>query len=139
MRKAGDYMELYNNRYYIEDIYYISNLALPWEKLHNKNIMLSGATGLIGSFFIDVILEKNICDGLNCIVYALGRNEEKARKRFSKFNDDNFLRFIPYDVKTTLETKGLGKIDYILHLASNTHPILYSTDPIGTIATNIIG
>jgi nucleoside-diphosphate-sugar epimerase len=33
----------------------------------------------------------------------------------------------------------LCKIDYILHLASNTHPMLYSTDPIGTITTNIIG
>ena len=30
-------------------------------------------------------------------------------------------------------------MDYILHLASNTHPMQYSTDPIGTITTNIIG
>ena len=30
-------------------------------------------------------------------------------------------------------------VDYILHLASNTHPMQYSTDPIGTITTNIIG
>ena len=26
-----------------------------------------------------------------------------------------------------------------MHLASNTHPLLYSTDPIGTILTNVIG
>lgn len=30
-------------------------------------------------------------------------------------------------------------VDYILHLASNTYPMPYSTDPIGTITTNIIG
>ena len=30
-------------------------------------------------------------------------------------------------------------VDYILHLASNTHPMQYSTDPIGTITTNIVG
>ena len=29
-------------------------------------------------------------------------------------------------------------IDYVLHLASNTHPVAYATDPIGTIATNVI-
>ena len=40
--------------------------------------MLSGATGLIGSFLVDVILEKNLKDNINCKVYALGRNEEKA-------------------------------------------------------------
>ena len=31
------------------------------------------------------------------------------------------------------------EFDYIIHLASNTHPLLYATDPIGTITTNIIG
>lgn len=101
--------------------------------------MLSGATGLIGSFFVDVISEKNITDGLNCTVYALVRNEGKAKARFSKFADDTHLVFIPYDVKYPLVTDTPEKIDYILHLASNTHPMLYATDPIGTITTNIIG
>lgn len=32
-----------------------------------------------------------------------------------------------------------GKIDYIIHLASNTHPKQYAEDPIGTIMTNIYG
>ena len=30
-------------------------------------------------------------------------------------------------------------MDYVLHLAANTHPMLYATDPIGTITTNLIG
>ena len=30
-------------------------------------------------------------------------------------------------------------VNYVLHLASNTHPMAYSTDPIGTITTNIMG
>lgn len=132
-------MELYTNNYYSEDINNVCKLSLPWDKLRGKSIMLSGATGLIGSFFVDVISEKNITDGLNCTVYALVRNEEKARARFSKFADDTHLVFIPYDVKYPLVTDTPEKIDYILHLASNTHPMLYATDPIGTITTNIIG
>ncbi len=123
----------------MEDIRYTAELKLPWEKLQNKCIMLSGATGLIGSFLVDVIFEKNLSDELNCTVYALGRNEEKAKNRFYKFNQDPHFKFIPYDVKTTLVRDDLGNVDYILHLASNTHPQLYSTDPIGTITTNIIG
>lgn len=132
-------MELYTNNYYSEDINNVCKLSLPWDELRGKSIMLSGATGLIGSFFVDVILEKNITDGLNCTVYALVRNEEKAKARFSKFADDTHLVFIPYDVKYPLVTDTPEKIDYILHLASNTHPMLYATDPIGTITTNIIG
>lgn len=132
-------MNLYNNQLYMEDVKSVGGVTLPWEKLKDKNVMLSGATGLIGSFFIDVVLEKNTFSNLNCTVFALGRNEEKAKARFSKFRDDNHFRFIPYDVKTPLVCGDLGKVDYILHLASNTHPMLYSTDPIGTITTNIIG
>lgn len=132
-------MNLYNNGLYMEDIHYVGSLPLPWEKLKGKSIMLSGATGMIGSFLVDVLLEKNIADGLNCTVYTIGRNEEKAMARFSKYKDDSHFIFIPYDVKLPFERSDLGTVDYILHLASNTHPMQYSTDPIGTITTNIIG
>ena len=132
-------MNLYQNSDYYEDVRAVAALDLPWEKLKDKNIMLSGATGLLGSFLIDVIFEKNASDRLGCKVYALGRNEEKAKERFSKFADDSHFIFIPYDVKQPFERNDLGKVDYVLHLASNTHPMQYSTDPIGTIATNIIG
>ncbi|MCI8995580.1 MAG: NAD-dependent epimerase/dehydratase family protein, partial [Lachnospiraceae bacterium] len=132
-------MNLYANDLYMEDIYYVAGLDIFWDKLRDKSIMLSGATGLIGSFLVDVILEKNCLDGLNCTIYALGRDEEKAKARFSKFAKDSHLIFIPYDVKQPFMKEDIGMIDYVLHLASNTHPIQYSTDPIGTITTNIIG
>lgn len=132
-------MNLYQNSNYIEDVRMVTTLELPWEKLRDKSIMLSGATGLLGSFLVDVILEKNIMDGLNCTVYALGRNKIKAKERFSKYFDDKHLVFIPYDVKQPLIRNDLHTVDYVLHLASNTHPMQYSTDPIGTITTNIIG
>ena len=80
-------MNLYQNEKYIEDVKSVTALALPWEKLKDKSVMLSGATGLLGSFLIDVILEKNVEDELNCTVYALGRNEQKAKERFSKMID----------------------------------------------------
>lgn len=132
-------MVIYDIKKYMEDINFVASLALPWEKLKNKSIMLSGATGLIGSFLVDVILEKNNRDHLNCTVYALGRNKERAMDRFSKHRNNPHLVFIPYDVKLPLVIDNVGVVDYILHLASNTHPMLYATDPIGTITTNIIG
>lgn len=131
-------MFLYENELYMEDVQCVAALDLPWEKLHNKVILLSGATGLIGSFLVDVILHKNL-SALNCTVYALGRNAERARNRFSKFIDDPHFIFIPYDVKRAFTRDDLGTVDYVLHLASNTHPVQYSTDPIGTIMTNVTG
>lgn len=132
-------MNLYNNELYMEDIWSVAKLPIPWEKLVDKSIVISGATGLIGSFLIDVLIEKNAIDALNCTVYALGRNEEKARIRFSNYINDQHFIFIPYDVTCPLIRDDLDTIDYVLHLASHTHPMQYSTDPIGTITTNIIG
>lgn len=132
-------MNLYQNDLYMEDVRFVAGLDLPWIKLKNKSIILSGATGLVGSFLIDVIMEKNTSDALNCTVYALGRNENRARERFLIYNKNQRLVFIPYDVNQPFIRDDLGTVDYVLHLASNTHPIQYSTDPIGTITTNIIG
>ena len=128
-------MNLYSNDLYINDIDYVCGLSLPWNKLQGKSVMISGATGLVGSFLVDVLMSKNI----NCKVYALSRNEDKARARFSKWGNNNNLQYIQYDINKPFVNDTIGNIDYVLHLASNTHPMQYSTDPIGTITTNIIG
>lgn len=131
-------MNVYENSLYLEDVNYVADLNLPWEKLNNKSIMISGATGLIGSMLVDVIMRKNN-EGLNCTVYALGRSEERMCIRFKYCFENPLFTFIEYDVNKKLCLTEEVTIDYILHLASNTHPMQYSTDPIGTITTNIIG
>ena len=131
-------MSLYTNELYLEDIKKVADVDLPWEKLQNKSVLLSGATGLLGSFLVDVLMQKNMV-GLNCTVYALGRTQKKAENRFSKWWGDEHLIFMPYDVNKSFVREDVGTVDYVLHLASNTHPMQYATDPIGTITTNIIG
>lgn len=130
-------MNLIDYKVYLNDINAVSSLTLPWDKLSDKYILISGAAGMIGSCLIDVIMQKNK-EGLNCKIYALGRSEEKTKKRFTYCYDSENFEFIQYDINKPLE-RDLGIVDYILHLASNTHPVAYSGDPIGTITTNIIG
>ena len=69
----------------------------------------------------------------------MGRTEEKAKARFGYCYDSEWFQFISYDINKTFVRDDIGDIDYVLHLASNTHPVAYATDPIGTITTNIIG
>ena len=132
-------MKLYENELYMDDVLAVANMNLPWENLRNKSILLSGATGLLGSFLVDVLMEKNVRNGFNCNIFALGRSKEKAFVRFSKHSNNPLFNFIPYDVKKSFVREDIGTVDYVLHLASNTHPMQYATDPIGTITTNIIG
>lgn len=132
-------MTLYEHPLYQEDLDNVCALDLPWDRLRDRSLLISGATGMIGSFLVDVLMHRNEKENLNCSVYALGRSEQKAKARFSKYAGDKHLLFVPYDIKQPLVRDEIGNVDYVLHLASNTHPMQYATDPIGTITTNIIG
>ena len=131
-------MNLLENKLYLEDVSKVGDLPLPWEKLNNKNIVISGASGLIGSFLVDTLMYKNTHDNLNCHIYALIRNKERAMIRFNKYLDNSLFNIVSHDINQTLNL-DLDTADYVLHLASNTHPKLYATDAINTISTNIIG
>lgn len=123
------------NKRYLEDIikYY---KTVDIKELHNKSILITGATGLIGSYLIDLIMYANEKDNVNIKVYALSRSKEKLEKRFKKYHNNlNFVEVIQ-DVN---EEINIEQVDYIIHGASNTHPVAYSTDPIGTITTNVFG
>lgn len=129
-------MSIYNNKRYIEDVAATAALSLPWEKLQDRSILISGAGGLVGSFLSDVLMYQNHHGGLNCTVFAMGRNEEKARERFADYWGDPLFHFVRHDINLPYHGE---KVDYIIHLASNTHPMAYATDPIGTITTNVFG
>ncbi len=132
-------MNLSDNELYREDLLYVAGLALPWEKLQGQKLVISGATGLIGSFLIDVLMEKNRSEQLGCRIYALGRSKEKAEKRFATYWGEDDFCFCRCDINEQVQISDDSDVDYVIHLASNTHPVAYATDPIGTVLTNIFG
>lgn len=132
-------MKLIENALYQEDIMNVVAQPVPWNKLQDKTLLISGATGLVGNFLIDVVMYLNKERKLNCKIYALGRNEDKAKSRFGYCYESSLFQFISYDINLPFVRNDIGDVDYVLHLASNTHPVAYATDPIGTITTNIIG
>lgn len=104
---------------YQEDVKRVASLDLPWQTLDGKTVLVTGARGMIGSFLIDALMQHG-----DIKVIAVGRNEAKLRERFGRYEN------VGYDAS--------AKADYVIHLASNTHPVAYATDPIGTIECNVI-
>lgn len=132
-------MELLDNKWYQDDVRQVAQLPLPWEKLTNSTLLITGATGLIGSFLVDVLMLKRKEEGLTCTVYTMNRRAENARKRFAPYLADGGVHCLEGDVNQDLRNINIPHVDFVLHLASNTHPRAYATDPIGTVTTNIIG
>lgn len=132
-------MNLYNNGIYQQDIESVWKLG-NFNKLEGSRILITGATGMIASVIIDILMHynniiNNSSQGIH--ILAISRNEEKARERFASYWDSDFFTYFSHDISQPL--LELGDIDYILHAASNTHPRAYATDPIGTITTNVSG
>ena len=45
------------------------------EKLNNTKVLITGATGMIGSALVDIIMNKNLYDNDKVQVYAAARKE----------------------------------------------------------------
>jgi len=122
---------------YINQIKDFADIPIEWGCFKNKAFFITGASGLIGTFLVDALIYASKAYGLNTKIYAVGRNEGTAKKRFSEhWNNDNFS-FIGQDVNLPINTDV--RCDYIIHGASNTHPVAYASDPIGTIEANVTG
>ena len=119
---------------YKKDILQIFKQGLPWEKLSGTRILVTGATGLIGGCLVEALMMNPHRD---YEVYASGRNEERARKRFKDFADDAAFHFVLYDVMLPLQSDV--SFDYIIHAASNASPNFFAQKPVEVIKSNIDG
>lgn len=111
-----------------QDIKAIATLDYSWEKLYGKTLFVSGGTGFIGSFLINVIRYRNEHFGDNIRVVVCSR---------SKSGSVGEVEYIAHNI---CEPINIDKdIDFVIHLASNTHPKQYGADPVGTITANVFG
>ena len=133
-------MNFLTNSTYQSDIRQAAGIDFPWELLEGKRILLTGATGMIASVIIDILMSRNKnipqSSQRTCII-AVSRNAEKAKQRFAQYWDDTLFTYLSHDI--TLPLPELATVDNILHAASNTHPRASATDPIGTITANVQG
>ena len=110
---------------------------IDWSRLDGRTILITGATGLMGKYLIATLLRRNQLCKADIRILAVGRSPEKFRRRFADVPGMEDVRFLSQDVTQPFDPGE--RIDCILHMASNTHPRLYATDPIGTEMTNILG
>lgn len=134
-------MSLYDSKLYMSDVRAVADYPIDWEKLSGKSVAISGGTGMIGSFLADVIMERNRLYAQNTDIYVIGRSTDRINSRFARYTDDDFFHGVCWDIngRADAHIAGCLKADYMIHAASNTHPVAYSSDPIGTISANVMG
>ncbi len=132
---------LYNEgSVFYEDLENItSSTDIPWEELAGKTILVTGATGMIGSCIIRTLLWQKKYLKNPPYVLALARNIEKAKKKF-KYEIETCktnLFLIEGDVCSLPEIDG--EIDYIIHTASITNSGAFVKEPLEVIRVAVLG
>lgn len=99
--------------------------------INRGSFLITGATGLIGSCLIDVLIAANK-KGSSFKIFALGRSKERIIKRFG-------IEVVPVEQDIATPLEEVETFNYIIHCASNADPKSYALQPVETILTNVIG
>ena len=101
-------------------------------KLSGKTILITGATGFIGSMLTRLFLVSNMKYGTDINIICSVRNIEKAEALFSNLKNSEQLVYI---------TNGLvacnDSVDYIFHTAAPTTSKFFVTQPVETLNGSI--
>ena len=126
-----------NSKLYLNDLNKIHKVIKNVNDLNHKHIFITGATGLIGSALIDYLIYLVKFKKFDLRITIGVRHKEKAFKRFGRFIDKKYFDYVLFDATEPITLNGT--YDYIVYAASPANPTVYSTSPVDTMLSNIIG
>lgn len=122
----------------IQDYEMIDSAAyIPWEKLREQSVLITGATGLIGINLVKSILYVSQKRKLHTKVIAFVRNQEKAESIFADEMTNSDFHILCGSLELPVATDE--KVDYIIHGASNTSSAAFMNSPVEVIHAAVNG
>ena len=122
------------NRVLREDLEQILEEPLSWGKLKGKNVLITGASGMVGSYMLYTLLMLNDKQNYGIKVICVLRNEKKLPEEIRARED---VIIVIQDVTNPMEIKE--NVDFVVHAASPASPLIMQNQPVETIAANTLG
>lgn len=111
----------------------VSDGNIPWEELRGSTVLITGATGAVGSAIVRTLYTANKKYGLGVRVLAVGRDKEKAKLLVGIYGAE----FFEQDIRNPLAVPG--NVDYIFHCAAVTKSSEMAANPVDVIETSVKG
>jgi len=121
---------------YWSDVDKVLNNIPQLEKLSGNSVLITGATGMIGSAVAELLFRMKE-KGLDIELYLSGRNPEGLESRFKSQEEKKYYKYVQYDIENP--KASCIAADYIVHAAGNANPAIYSLKPVETMLGNIFG
>ena len=125
------------NQFVVEDLKnVVTDKVIPWDEFNNKSVLITGATGLIGSLLVKTLLYFADVNDRSIAIGAFIRNVDKADAVLGnlKTDHDNLI----YEVGDLSKEFSLSrKYDFIIHAASATGSRDFIEKPVETILTTV--
>ena len=119
------------------DLDIICNSAVNWRKYLNKTFLVTGATGRLGRYLLETLVEVDLKYNLNMRIVGLARSEEKAKAVFGSTLDFPNVRMVYQDIAEPIQYDGV--VDFIFHTAGPAAPMDYKKSPSNVLWAHVNG
>ena len=121
-----------NSEIFKEDMEWICKADLPWEKLRNSTILVTGGTGLIGMTMISALIHAGRERGLGLSICAIVRDTAKAGRVLGSLVSAPELTLLTGTMEKLPSLPE--KIDYWIHGACPTASAFMNEHPVESSA-----
>lgn len=117
--------------------YVVSQIAPLAQKFKGSNVLVTGASGLIGSLIVICLSLLNKTYDLGLRIFALGRSKTRLESKFNRFYFCTNVICCQADINNPISFSE--EINYIVHGANPTSSRFFVTNPVETLDTAIVG
>jgi dTDP-glucose 4,6-dehydratase len=103
------------------------------EKLRDQSILITGASGFLGTWLFHLIYFLNKNQKMNINLFALDRDFYNFKEKYYYLLNSKNITIIESDVRSTISISN--DIDYIIHAASTPDRRMHTSSPLDTMTS----
>lgn len=108
-----------------------------WNMYRNVTVLITGATGRLGRYIVETLVDVDLKYNLNMRVVGMARSRKKSVEVFGELLEFPNVSFIYQDVNEVIDFEG--NVDYIFHTAGPAAPVDFKKSSVDTLWSHVNG